>query len=256
MEAYLFSFTLKDFLRFKRLVAWILILLALFGIAKVIQMVNANQTAEKAYISLAEIFLFRVEALAAAIFSTAVISAEMEQKTIVYLLTRPLHRWKLVLYRTLAAIAVVAIIGVATAATFALAAYGPSGLGQKLFLNDVIATIVGAAFYTSFFVLLSLWINRSMIVSLLFAFGWESIVGNIPGDMRYLTISAYLDTISKRPAMSDGGDGLANALNQLSVNTMTTGMAWLTALVSIGVCLAVSAMWFSTHEYLPREDVE
>lgn len=255
MEAYLFSFTLKDFLRFKRLVAWILILGALFGIAHVIQLVQ-HQPGEKAYVNFASIFLFRVEALAAAIFSTAVISAEMEQKTIVYLLTRPLHRWKLVLYRTMAAIAVVAVIGVATAATFALVAFGPSGLGTKLFLNDAIATVVGAAMYTSFFTLLSLWINRSMIVSLLFAFGWESIVGNIPGDMRYLTISAYLDTISRRPAMDAGGDSLSNALNQLSVNTMSNGMAWTIALVSIVVCLTVGALWFSTHEYLPREDVE
>lgn len=254
MDAFVFTFALRDFLRAKRLIAWLVIVAALFGIAAIVSVLGRT-TGEALYLRMSGIFLFRVESLAAAIFSTAVISAEMEQKTIVYLVTRPIARWKLVALRTLAATCVTAIVGVLAAAALAIASYGPAGLGTKYFMNDLLACLVGAAFYTSFFTLLSLWINRSMIVSLLFAFGWETIVPSMPGDMRYLTIGAYLDTISKRPALPTG-DGLGDAISSLSVNTMALGTAWTTSIIAIVVCFVVGALWFSTHEYLPREDVE
>lgn len=251
MEGFLYSFALRDYFRLKRVVSWLLVVLALFGIAKLVHYLDQGATGESTYLKMAGFFVFRVVALAAAVFSTAVLSAEVEQKTIVYLLTRPVPRWKLILLRTLAAITAVAVVGVVAVAMVSFATYGPQALRADYVRRDLIGVFVGAMAYTSMFVLISLWVNRSMILNLLYAFGWETIVPNIPGDMRYLSIAAHLETLSQRPATQT-----ATPINQLAVSTLTPNISW--SIVTIGsvVSLAIAALWFSTNEFLPREDVE
>lgn len=251
MEGFLYSFALKDFLRLRRILAWILVGLGLFGIALLIRTLERGSTPETSYLRMASFFLFRVLALVAAIFSTAVLSAEMEQKTIVYLLTRPIPRAKLIFFRTLAASTVVAVIGLYIAICIGAATYGLSMFGQSYFHRDVVGVLVGSLFYTAFFTLLSLWINRSMIVSLLYAFGWESIIPNMPGDIRYLSIASHLETLSQRPSSGD-----ASPLAQLAASTMTPTNSWVIAIVATMGCLLIASAWFRRNEYLPREDVE
>lgn len=256
MLGYLFGFSLREFLRPRRVFAWLFVVLALYGIAKLLWVLNRQPTAEKIYLDTANIFLFRVLGLACAIFSTAVISAEIEQKTIVYLLTRPIPRAGMILVRTLAAILVSALVGFVAASVLALATYGPSGFGKEYFYRDLIGVIVGAFAYTSFFTLLSLWINRSMIASLLYVFGWESIVPNIPGDMRYLAISSHLEAITRRPSSGPTTNTVNALAGDAAFNTIPTGTAWMTLVVATLASLAIAAIWFSNNEYLPREDTE
>ena len=45
-----------------------------------------------------------------------------------------------------------------------------------------------------FFTLLSLVLNRAMVVSLLFAFGWETLALGVPGDLKLLTLNTHLLT--------------------------------------------------------------
>ena len=54
------------------------------------------------------------------------------------------------------------------------AVYGGLGLNNPYLLRDLTAVAVGALAYGTLFVLVSLIINRSMVVCLLFAFAWET----------------------------------------------------------------------------------
>lgn len=256
MLGYLFTFSLRDFLRPRRVFGWIFVIIALYGIAKLLWVLNRQPTAEKIYLDTANIFLFRVLGLACAIFSTAVISAEIEQKTIVYLLTRPIPRTGLILVRTMAAILSAALLGILAASVLSLATYGLSGFGKEYFYRDLLGVVVGAFAYTSFFTLLSLWINRSMIVSLLYVFGWESIVPNIPGDMRYLAISSHLEAITRRPSSGPTSNTVNALAGDAAFNTIPAGTAWMILVVATLACIAIAAIWFSNNEYLPREDAE
>ncbi len=255
MITFLYTFALRDFLRVRRLLAWIFVVGVLFGIVKLVAIVSREPDGVKTYLRLADLFLFRVLALASAIISTAVVSAEIEQKTIVYLLTRPIPRWQLLLGRTFAAMTMCVIVGIMAGSALAVASMGVSGLGHNYFHRDILGIVVGSVFYTSFFVLLSLWINRSMIVNLLYAFGAETIFGNMPGDLKMLSIGYYLEVLSRRPSVTTGNQ-MQDAMNSLMVSTLTPQMAWLATLVGVVACLVISSLWFSTHEYLPREDIE
>ena len=255
MGAFLFQTALKDFIRAKRIVVWLLVILGTFGIAMMWARLTHEMASQDAYNQVSAVLVYRVLALAAAIFSTAVVSQEVEQKTIVYLLTRPVERCKLLTARTLAVATVVAAIGVLLAIAVSFAVFGGGALSNSMLGKDLIALVVGAFAYTSLFVLISLWVNRSMIVCILFAFGWETMIPNLQGDMYYLSVYKYLETISMR-ALVEGSGSVAGLAEQISVKQMSVSTAWIVLLAMIAGSAAFSAWWFTRYEYVPREDSE
>lgn len=255
MGLFLYQSALKDFMRPKRLAVWLFVVAGVFGIAKLWTTLTTGLSPQEAYNQVSAVLVYRVLALTAAIFSTAVVSQEVEQKTIVYLLTRPIPRQTLLLARSLAASTVVVGIGWLLAIGVTLAVFGVRIGGNAMLVKDMIALGVGALAYTSLFVLLSLWINRAMIVCILFAFGWETMIPNLQGDIYYLSIYKYLETISERPAVS--GPGPLEALAaQLSANQMTVQTAWVALVAMIVAFTAIAGWWFTHYEYVPREDAE
>lgn len=234
---------------------WAVIALALLGMALLFKRVNPDKPNDEMYAMLSSILVFRLLPLASAIFSTAVISQEVEQKTIVYLLTRPIPRAQLIGMRTLASITVVALVTFLGAILVSAAVYGSGALSNPLLWRDLKAIIVGAAAYGSLFVFVSLLINRAMIVCLLFAFAWETSVPNMPGSMYYLSITSYLTAISERPS-TGAGDFMQLLAGALGSNTLTPSVAIPAMLVLIAVCGVAAMTWFTKFEYVPREDAE
>lgn len=256
-EAFLFRYVFFDLLRLKRVLVWLLVAIGLFAVSKLWLNVSADQKDVEEYAMLSSLLVFRVLPLASAIFSAAVISQEIEQKTIVYLLTRPIPRPQILLMRTIASILVVALIGMACAISVSAAVYGNPFANEVLF-RDLKSIFIGAAAYGSLFVLISLLINRSMVVSLLFAFAWETTVPNMPGNMYYLSISSYLTAISERPsAGSMTGQSLLGSLaSSLGTTTISTQTAWIAMIGLTAFCIGLGMFWFRHFEYLPREDAE
>jgi ABC-2 type transport system permease protein len=252
MEGYIFGSMLSELLRFRRIVAWVLVALGLFAVAEVFHRVAPGMKPPDEYVMLSATLVFRILPLSAAILSAAVVAQEVEQKTIVYLLTRPVPRWKLLFFRSLAAMAVVFAISAVTAV---LVSVGTVGLHNELLVRDLKALFVGSAAYVSLFVFVSLLTTRAMIICLLFSFIWETSVTNIPGDMYRLTVSGYLTSIAQRPSTGDTTAGFLNALaGMFGTNTVSPETAYFTLAVLIAACLGIGAYWFSTFEYMARED--
>lgn len=256
MEVYLFTSALRDFLRLRRLVPWVLLGFAGMLLAIAWPYLNTRASAIDQYTSISSILVFHVLALASAIFSTAIVGQEVEQRTIVYLLTRPVSRWKLVIARYLAASTVVALLGILGAVLVSTGVYHLGGLSNPLLKNDVCALVAGAFSYGALFLLASLLINRAMIVCLLFAFGWETIVPNMPGEMYRLSVYSHLMAIADHPSSETTGGAVDAAAGVLSTNIISPATAYMTLIVMSGVLIVMSAAWFSRSEIVPREDAE
>lgn len=251
----LFSAAFRDFLRFRRAVLWFIVVLGLYGVARVYLNVNNENTPDQAYATLSAVLTFRLLPLASAIFSTAVISQEVEQKTIVYLLTRPVARWRLLAMRGLASFAAVFIIAALAAMGISMAVY--QNPITPYLLKDLSALAIGSIGYGSLFILVSLLINRAMIVCLLFAFGWETSVPNLPGSIFYLSLSTYLNKIAQRPKMPENNRGILDALSGLlGTKPVTVSTSWIVLIVFSAACACLAAWWFTHFEYVPREDAE
>lgn len=255
MEAYLFTSSLRELLRFKRLAIWILISLAAMGLAALWPKIYPGSTESQQFVTVVQFIVFHVLALASAIYTTAVVSQEVEQKTIVYLLTRPVARWKLLLMRYLASSTVVSFVGILGVVLVSFGVYKGGGLSNEYLPKDILATVVGAFAYGALFLIGSLLVNRAMLLSLIFAFGWEGVVPNLPGEMYRLSIYSHVLAIAEHPTTTEGR-AMGFASGNLSTNLITPGGALVTMVVLTLILVGVSALWFTRFEFVPREDAE
>lgn len=131
----------------------------------------------------------------------SLIREEIEDNTLPFLLTRPVARSRIVLYKYAGyAIAVLVLLLPPLVLAYGVTeAYADDPFVADL---DVLgaflaATVLGGLAYGGFFTLLSVATRRPLPAGLLFGFVWESIVGSIPGDVPKLSLIHYLRSILK-----------------------------------------------------------
>lgn len=253
MELYLFTHALREFLRFRRIAAWIFLcfLCTLIGVAWP-HVVGGQQPPRQQYADLASMLAFHIVPLAAAIMVTSIVGQEVEQKTIVYLLTRPVSRWKLLLMRYLAACVVVSFVGILTAVGLTLAVF--HGLRNDLLFPDILAIIFGAFAYGALFMMFSLLVVRSMIPCMLF-FVWELSIPNLQGDIYRLSIFSYMQGIAQHPVVGQKG-GVGFLTGSLSDNLLLPSTGYMVLGIGSAVLTLMALMWFSKFEFVPREDAD
>lgn len=255
MTIYLFTSALRDLIRISRLIIWLIVCaligLMAFGYMRVMPDVKASD----AYPTLSGMLAFRLLPLAAAIFASTVVAQEVEQRTIVYMLTRPIPRSAIILTRTLAAALVVMAITFLGTTAVSVATYGTHFLSNEFYRRDLLAIPIGSLAYTSLFSFICLLLNKSMIVNLGIAFVWETALPNLQGNAYLLSVASYLKAIAERPESESAKilNFLAGALGQ---NTLTKQQSWLTLIVLTLVMLFAAQFWFTRFEYVPREDAE
>jgi len=254
MESAIFGQALREYFRPRRFLPWMFLAALCLLMAFKWDSMQSGASASDSYGQVSSIFVFHILALASAIFTTAIISQEIEQKTIVYLLTRPVPRWKLLTLRYLASVIVVSTVGIMCAVLASVGAYHGSG-SNPLLVKDCVALIVGAFAYGALFLVVSLMFNRAMIICLLFAFGWETAVPNMPGQMYLLSIYSYLQAIAQHP--SAGANKLLGFLTSSNGdNTLSASTSYMAMTGFVAVLIGLGSWWFTNFEYLPREDAE
>jgi len=259
MAPFVFQNAFAEFFRAKRVVVWVIVAAGIYGAATAYVRLGGAEP-ENAYATLSSLLVFRLLPLASAIFSSAVLSQEIEQKTIVYMLTRPVPRQVFLTMRTLASALSVFIVTAMAAIALSFAVYGASTPTNHYLWRDLVAIAVGSLAYGGLFVLISLMMNRAMVVSLLFAFAWETSVPSMPGSVYLMSISTHLTAIAQRPSSGEpargGGGVLTVVANALGTNTLSPTVGWAVMIILIAFCLTFGAWWFKRFEYLPREDAE
>ena len=140
--------------------------------------------------------------LATLLLGTAVFGSEIEDGTIVYLLSKPLPRWGIVLAKTLAAFVPLALLLTVSVLVSGLLATWEEPL-VRLTLALAAASLAAAAGYVAIFVALSLVTSRAMIAGLAYAFIWEGAVTSFLSGAQYLSVRQYalgiLDALAGLP---------------------------------------------------------
>lgn len=253
---FIFTNALRDFLRMRRLFAWFIVALVLLILSKLFLGVFDAKDEATAYSMISTLLLFRVLPLASAIFSAAVIGQEIEQKTIVYLVTRPVERWRLVLLRTLASAVAVSLVTTVAMLMLSVAVFG-NPFANELLFRDLLAIVLGSLAYGGLFVYATLILSRlSMLLCLLFAFVWETAVPQLPGSMSLLSVSTYLSAIAGRPAGVTSAGFFGKGASGLAASALSAQTGWIVIALMILFFGGLNMWWFSTFEYVPREDGE
>ena len=258
-DLFLLKTALRDAVRPKRLTtALVLVLLpALIGLLWRSLTPAKKFVPDEVYSNLAASLVFGfILTILSVIYGTGVVSQEMEQRTIVYLLTRPIPRWRILLAKFVGSWLAITLTVCLSALLLALVVYGPGKMGGKsaVLLRDLRILSVGALAYGSLFLLIATLLNRALMYGLLFAFGWESWVPSMPGAFGKLSVMSYLRRLA--PHVIENDESAEGFLSAFNPTTIPIRQAWLVLTLLILVALLAALVVFSTREYAPREDVE
>ncbi|MBQ0979759.1 MULTISPECIES: ABC transporter permease subunit [Micromonospora] len=155
----------------------------------------------------------------ALIIGTGVLGAEIDDGTVVHILTKPLPRWQIVLPK-------LAVAAGVTAATVVVPLYvaGVLAASVRLGLALAVAAALGALAYSALFLALSLVTRRPVLLGLVYVLIWEGLLGNFVSGTKVLSIQQYVIALADRLAPT----GLLETTVSVPVASV------MTALVSVG----------------------
>ena len=141
--------------------------------------------------------------LVAVIVATASIGSELDDGTIVYLLAKPIPRWRIVLVKLVVAWLLVVLLVMPAIVAAALIGYPDASLA----VGYAAAATFGALEYTAVFLALSLVTSRALIIGLAYVVVWEGVVAGLFAGTRVLSIRQHALAV----ADALGGDAAAGA---------------------------------------------
>ena len=131
----------------------------------------------------------------ALIVGTGVLGSEIDDGTLIHILTKPLPRWQIVLPKLWVAVLV-------TALTVAIPLYVAGVLADSVRLGLALAVggAVGALAYSALFLALSLVTRRPVLLGLVYVLIWEGLLGNLVSGTSVLSIQQYVVSLVDRIA--------------------------------------------------------
>ncbi|HEX8346114.1 MAG TPA: ABC transporter permease [Actinoplanes sp.] len=131
----------------------------------------------------------------ALVVGTGVLGSEVDDGTIVHILTKPLARREILLAKLVVAVGV-------TAVTAAVPLFIAGVLADSVRLGIALAVgaVVGALAYSALFLLLSLLTKRPVLLGLVYILVWEGLLGRFVSGSRVLSIQQYIIAITDRIA--------------------------------------------------------
>ena len=143
--------------------------------------------------------------IVALVFGTAALGAELEDGTAVFLLVKPIDRWRIVIAKLIVAIGL-SVALVAPASFVAGAILGPGGTGLSGAIGAAVGTAIGATVYATVFFALSLVTGRALAIGLVYVLVWEGVLAGLLEGIAALSIRQYTLAISAaiaHPAATD-----------------------------------------------------
>jgi ABC-2 type transport system permease protein len=127
------------------------------------------------------------------IVGTGVLGSEVDDGTIVHILTKPLPRRDIILAKLGVAVGVSAL-----SSAIPLFVAGWLADSVRFGLALAVAAVVGAFAYSALFLLLSLLTRRPVLLGLVYILVWEGLLGRFVSGTRVLSIEQYVITIADK----------------------------------------------------------
>ncbi len=258
IDIFLLRNALRDLARPKKLFAAMILILGPAAIVLLLRMFNAGGhfDSDGIYSVMGEKVVFGfVMVILSVVFCTSVVAQEVEDKTISYLLTRPVPRFRILIVKFIPALIVTLITVWIALLVTGICSYGVSGLHGSPVGRDMAIAPIGVVAYGTVFLLLSTIFNRPLIIGLIYTFGWETWVPYLPGSFQRLSLMSYLRVLAPHSSVGQDDVELSTAITAINQDSITNHMAWAVLITVSIVAFGVALYAFSTREYVSR-DVE
>ena len=120
--------------------------------------------------------------------STAAFGNEVEDRTLSYLVLKPIARWRIAMPKVLASIAISGPLLVASGVAAALLGFDGD---VRAAVAVGVAIFAGVAAYAAVFTWLGLLTNRAIAFALIYVLLWEGVIGTFLQGVNYLSVRGY-----------------------------------------------------------------
>jgi ABC-2 type transport system permease protein len=125
--------------------------------------------------------------LVALIIGTSALGSEIEDGTAVYLMIKPIARWKIALAKILVAASLTALLIVPSIVITGLLLGGGEDPTTAI-VGYAVACLVGGSAYAAAFVTLSVFTSRALLLGLAYVLIWEGVLSGLLEGTKFLSI--------------------------------------------------------------------
>jgi ABC-2 type transport system permease protein len=168
--------------------------------------------------------------LAALVFGTTAFGGEIDDGTLVYLLVKPLARWRIVLSKYVVAVACTAAVMVPAIVLPWLLVRTPE-LSSTVPLSFLAGVGAGSLVYCAIFIVLGLSTRRALVIGLLYVIGIEIVMSRTFVGLRSLSVREFALSIT---------EAIGKAAVQFTEPTVKMSTVW-----TMGTVLLVGAVGLS-----------
>ncbi|CAM5543409.1 ABC transporter permease [Streptomyces narbonensis] len=163
------------------------------------------------------------------IAGTGAIGPEIDDGSIVYLLSKPVKRPTIIFTKLIVAVAVTMVF---SAVPTLIAGFVLNGNGQQVAVAYTVAALVASIAYSAMFLLLGTISRHAVVIGLVYALVWETLFGSLISGAKTLSVQQWSLALAEKVT----GDGLINS---------EVGLTTATVLL---VAVTVAATWFAGHK--------
>jgi ABC-2 type transport system permease protein len=125
--------------------------------------------------------------LTALILGTSAIGAEIDDGTAVYLMVKPIARWRIALAKMLVAAGLTAVLVVPSVVLTALL-LGRGADAMTSVVGFAVACLVGGSAYAAAFMALSVYTSRAFLLGLAYVLIWEGVLAGLLEGTRFMSV--------------------------------------------------------------------
>jgi ABC-2 type transport system permease protein len=174
--------------------------------------------------------------LVALVLGTAALGSELEDGTAVYLIIKPVPRWRIVAAKMVVAAGLTVALVVPSALLTGVLAGGTGSGSLAVTFGFAVAVALGGSAYACVFVGLSAYTSRALVVGLGYTMIWEGVLAGLLEGTRFLSIRQATLGIAQGVS-GEAGAAPANSLD-LGLSLAIVAMAAVLAFVLGSVRLA------------------
>lgn len=176
-------------------------------------------------------------------FATEGLGREREAQNLLWVLTRPIPRPAIFMAKYVALLPWCLAMNLGGFAFLCLAGGSPGRLALEIYWPGV---FWGTLAFSALFHLMAACARRAAIVALLYAFFLETILGNMPGQFKRLSLSFYTRCLMFDRAHEWG----VHPERPVWYDPVSGTTAWLVLAAVTIACLVIGAVLFTRNEYL------
>jgi ABC-2 type transport system permease protein len=195
MNATIAGLTLRNLLGRRRALLLLALPVVLIGLSVIVRLtVDAGSREDVTVGLLAAFALGTIIPLLGLIAGTGSIGPEIDDGSIVYLLAKPINRHSIVISKLVVAIGVVSVFGAVPVFVSGLVL---SGGDDRLWLAYGLGSLVAGVAYSALFLLLAVITRNAVVIGLIYALVWESVVGSFVPGAQALSIQQWSLAITR-----------------------------------------------------------